>query len=450
MRGWSEVQADQNKAAPWALRAGLAFLLLVGAAVAVMLAGETASSQTLRMVQPKLEELTPRPVAFTADSIGDAALLTRPYDKTVTVSQGDTLMALLTSAGAPREQAHAAVQAMRDVFSPRALRPGQEITLTMKPALGLAKPDLLGLSVNETVVRDVIVARQADGAFSAEAIERPLVTRVVRAEGRIDSSLYDAAVGAGVPLSALSRLITVFSFDVDFQRDVQPGDRFAALFEVKETEDGRVVEAGDILIGEMVVGGKPLRVYRYIDKDGQIDWFDGTGKSVRKALLTTPIEGARISSGFGMRRHPILGYSKMHKGLDFAAPTGTPIFAAGDGVVEKASRFGAYGNYVRIRHNGSFSTAYAHMSRFGKGMKSGVRVRQGQIIGYVGTTGRSTGPHLHYEVIKNGEQVNPRGITLPTGRQLEGRELVAFQSEVNALETRFASLAAGGAVAAAR
>lgn len=440
MRDWGRSEATKTASNRWALRAGICFLALAGTAAAFLIGGNPASSQSLRFVQPKLEGLAPRPIAYSADSAEDSLLLTKPIDRIVTVERGDTLMGLLTGVGAPREQAHAAISAMTTVFSPRGLKPGQAITVQIKPGIGADHSELLGLSMSESLLRDVVVARRADGGFAAEAIEHPVSTRVVRAEGRIESSLYEAAVKGGVPLSALSELITVFSFDVDFQRDVQTGDSFAALFEVKETEDGTVVDTGRVLIGEMVVGGKPLRFYRFEEKDGQVDYFDAKGKSVRKALLTTPIEGARISSGFGVRKHPVLGYTKVHKGLDFAAPTGTPIFAAGDGVIERANRFSSYGNYVRIRHTGSYSTAYAHMSRFGKGIKAGTRVRQGQIIGYVGTTGRSTGPHLHYEVIKNGAQVNPRGITLPTGRVLEGKALVAFKAERDKMEARFAKL----------
>lgn len=447
MRDWGRSKAPAAQTQGLALRIGIGCFGLAVAASVFFIAGEPASSQPLRVMQPKLEELSTRPLAFHADSNADADLLSRPYDRVVTVERGDTLMSLLDGAGAARDQAHAAVSALTDVFSPRALRPGQALTLQMKPGFGLGQPELLGLSMRESALRDVVVARTADGGFAAEAIEHPVTTRLVRAEGVIDTSLYQAAVDGGVPLAALGELITVFSYDVDFQRDVHQGDSFAALFEVKETQDGTIVEAGRVLIGEMVVGGKPLRFYRHEDKDGQIDYFDASGKSVRKALLTTPIEGARISSGYGLRRHPVLGYSKMHKGLDFAAPTGTPIFAAGDGVIERASRFGSYGHYVKIRHTGEYSTAYAHMSRYGKGIKAGIRVRQGQIIGYVGTTGRSTGPHLHYEVIRSGQQVNPRGITLPTGRKLEGKALIAFKQVRDRLDQQFAALPGNGALA---
>ncbi|MEE3095102.1 MAG: peptidoglycan DD-metalloendopeptidase family protein, partial [Pseudomonadota bacterium] len=258
----------------------------------------------------------------------------------------------------------------------------------------------------------------------------------------IDTSLYVAGVNAGLRQATLAKLIQAFSFDVDFQRDIRRGDAFNVMYEEYRDEDGAVVKSGDILVAELTSSGKTSRLYRFETKDGFTDFYDAKGQSVRKALLRTPIDGARISSSYGMRRHPILGYNKMHKGLDFAARRGTPIFAAGNGLVEYAGRNGGYGKYVRIRHNSTFKTAYAHMHRYGKGIRKGRRVKQGQIIGYVGSTGRSTGPHLHYEVHKNGRQVNPRSIKLPSGRKLKGRELRTFKAHMAALEKQYAALTA--------
>jgi murein DD-endopeptidase MepM/ murein hydrolase activator NlpD len=239
----------------------------------------------------------------------------------------------------------------------------------------------------------------------------------------------------------VSELIKPFSYDVDFQRDIQPGDRFEVLYERMVDEQGRAIRNGDVLAATLVVGGRSLTLYRFDD-----DWFDPNGKSVRKALLQTPIEGARLTSGFGARRHPLLGYTKMHKGVDFGAPTGTPIMAAGDGVVEKADWFSSYGKYVRIRHNGTYSTAYAHMSRIN--VRAGQKVKQGQVIGAVGTTGRSTGPHLHYEVLVNNKQVNPKSIKLPVGRTLAAAELKKFRQTVAQVEKQVASLRGASATLA--
>ena len=347
-------------------------------------------------------------------------------------------MALLTEAGVPAADAARAIRAMAKIYKPRRIKPGQRILLTLQPQTQKA-PQLLSLTFSESVERDVAVRRTKSG-YRAETVMRPLHRRSTHAAGRIDSSLYVAGIDAGLPQSTLAELIQIFSFDVDFQRDIRRGDTFDLLFDEYSDESGRVVKPGDILLAQMVLSGKRIRLYRYETRDGRVDYYDAKGKSVRKALLRTPIDGARISSNFGMRRHPILGYTKMHKGLDFAARRGTPIYAAGDGVVEYAGRNGGYGKYVRIRHNGTYKTAYAHMHRYSRGIRKGRRVRQGQVIGYVGSTGRSTGPHLHYEVHKSGRQVNPRSVKLPSGRKLKGRELAALKAHAALLEDRYAAL----------
>jgi murein DD-endopeptidase MepM/ murein hydrolase activator NlpD len=250
-----------------------------------------------------------------------------------------------------------------------------------------------------------------------------------------------------LPPTVLARLIRVFSFDVDFQRDVQPDDSFDLMFERHYDDSGTPVAEGNILIAEMVLSGKRIRLYRHRTRDGDTDYYDEKGHSVRKALVLTPIDGARISSGFGRRRHPILGYTKMHRGIDFAAPRGTPVYAAGHGTVEAAGRNGGYGKYVRIRHKGSYKTAYAHLRGFARGVSRGRRVRQGQTIGYVGSTGRSTGPHLHYEILRNGRQMNPKRLNLPSGRKLAGVELKRFLKVRDALELRYAAMPVSAQVA---
>jgi murein DD-endopeptidase MepM/ murein hydrolase activator NlpD len=258
----------------------------------------------------------------------------------------------------------------------------------------------------------------------------------VAAAGDIDLSLYAAAESARVPARVIVDLIRLYSFDVDFQRDIHAGDRFEVYYEVLRS-DGRQVQTGEILYARLTVGGRELPLYRFRHRDGDVEYYNDKGESARKALMKTPIDGARLSSGFGLRRHPILGYTKMHRGIDFAAPTGTPIMAAGDGQVELAGWNGAYGRYVRVRHNSEFRTAYAHMTRIAKSVRAGRRVKQGDIIGYVGTTGRSTGPHLHYEVLRGSKQVNPMGLKLPTGRTLSGAERTAFQKFKTTVETDY-------------
>ena len=248
---------------------------------------------------------------------------------------------------------------------------------------------------------------------------RQLQRVALGAEGRIDNNLSTAARDAGLPMSVLVEMIRIFSFDVDFQRELQSGDSFEVLYEALFEDDGSLAKTDGVLYASLTLSGERLDMYNFTPQSGHDDFFDRKGQSVRKTLMRTPIDGARLSSRFGMRKHPVLGYSRQHKGVDFAAPRGTPIYAAGDGVIESAGRNGGYGKYLRIRHNSTYKTAYGHMTRIAKGMRRGKRVRQGQIIGYVGSTGRSTGPHLHYEVLRSGRQVNPLKIKLPSGEKLK-------------------------------
>jgi len=386
---------------------------------------------------PPIASTPPLAAEIDDASIQVAAAVTRtpqielepePVTEMLQVARGDTLMRLLQNAGVDRQEAHSAITALRDVFSPRDLRPGQKIEVAFAPGNnGEDKGALQSLRLQPSPEQDIRVVRE-DAAFVARAIDRPLVTRTSTAAGVIESSLSAASNAADIPIGILTDAIHVYSFSVDFQREIQKGDSFEFFYETRHDDGGRMVKTGELLYANLTLSGSPIVLYRYEKQDGTVDYFDTEGKSVKRTLMRTPIDGARMSSGFGMRKHPILGYSKMHRGTDFAAPRGTPIYAAGDGVIERAGRHGAYGKYIRIRHNGTYKTAYAHMARFAKGMKQGRRVKQGQVIGYVGSTGRSTGPHLHYEVIKNNKQVNPQKIKLPTGEKLKGDELADFQN----------------------
>jgi murein DD-endopeptidase MepM/ murein hydrolase activator NlpD len=286
---------------------------------------------------------------------------------------------------------------------------------------------LLALSLQPNVEQELRVTRDADDGFVAETITRQLLRVAMNAEGRIDNNLSTAARDAGLPMRVLVEMIRIFSFDVDFQRELQPGDSFEVLYEALFEDDGSLAKTDGVLYASLTLSGERLDMYNFTPQSGHDDFFDRKGQSVRKTLMRTPIDGARLSSRFGMRKHPVLGYSRQHKGVDFAAPRGTPIYAAGDGVIESAGRNGGYGKYLRIRHNSTYKTAYAHMTRIAKGMRRGKRVRQGQIIGYVGSTGRSTGPHLHYEVLRGGRQVNPLKIKLPSGEKLKAADLASFE-----------------------
>jgi murein DD-endopeptidase MepM/ murein hydrolase activator NlpD len=360
-----------------------------------------------------------------------------PVDRrTLSIGRGDTLMDLLAEANVPANDAHDAVAALRDVYNPRRLQVGQRVTVLFEPRRGGARK-FVGLEFAPDPLRSVSIARKGDAGFTSSQIEKPVTRKPVAAQGVIRSSLFEAGAQAGVPISVMMAFLQNFSYDVDFQRDLQPGDRFEVMYEKLVTADGTEAGEGELLYASLTLSGDDMSIYRFKTRDGRIDYYNGDGESIRRALLRTPIDGARITSGFGMRHHPILGFSKMHKGVDFGAPSGTPIYAAGRGTIELAERNSSYGNYVRIRHNTEIATAYAHMSRFAKSIRRGARVDQGDIIGYVGTTGRSTGPHLHYEVLKAGHQVNPRSVDLPTGEKLEGRELQNFQQARRAIDKLF-------------
>ena len=248
-------------------------------------------------------------------------------------------------------------------------------------------------------------------------------------EFNINNSLYSDGLKNNLPQDILIKLIRLFSFDLDFQRDIKKNTLVSVSYEYDQIKDNDKFEYKDIFYALININGNKLEYFRFLTDDGFVDYFNKDGKNVKKSILKTPLDGARLSSNFGMRKHPILGYNKMHKGVDFAAPTGTPIYAGGNGVIEFIGNNGGYGKYIRIRHNNEYKTAYGHMSGFKKGLSKGLRVNQGEIIGYVGSTGRSTGPHLHYEIIFQNEQINPLKLKLPSGKVLKGEELAKFQRE---------------------
>jgi murein DD-endopeptidase MepM/ murein hydrolase activator NlpD len=253
----------------------------------------------------------------------------------------------------------------------------------------------------------------------------------------IKSSLYEDGKMAGVPLEILSKTIKLYSFDVDFQRDIQKNDEFEILYEVFFNSIKGSVSNGNIKYIKLNLHGNNLEYFIFYDDNGHFDYFNKEGKNVRKALMKTPIDGARLSSSYGVRKHPILGYNKLHKGVDFAAPKGTPVYAAGNGVIDFVGRNGGYGNFIRIRHNSSYKTAYAHLNNYNKNIYKGARVNQGETIGYVGSTGKSTGPHLHYEVIYQNKQINPMKMKLPSGKILKDEELKKFNKEVRIIYSDF-------------
>ena len=265
-------------------------------------------------------------------------------------------------------------------------------------------------------------------SFSDQILSIKLEKEIVYKENIIQQSLYSAATDENIPANIIIEFARIYGFQVDFQRDIRKKDKFQIMYEIFLNQKKQVIETGEILFANLELSGQDNSLYHF-DKEGSEGHYDKNGKSIKKALMKTPINGARLSSPFGMRKHPIDGFNKMHKGTDFAAPMGTPIMASGDGVVKKAGWCGGGGNCVKIKHNSTYQTVYAHMSKFARGIKSGVRVKQGQTIGYVGSTGKSTGPHLHYEVIVNGKKVNSQKLKLPSGKILKDEERKLFETK---------------------
>jgi len=273
-----------------------------------------------------------------------------------------------------------------------------------------------------------LVRNNENDNFKEEILSIKLDKKIIYKENIILQSLYKAATDQRIPVNTIIEFARIYGFQVDFQRDIRKQDKFQIMYEIFLNEKKEIVETGEILFANLKLSGQDNSLY-YFDNQGSEGHYDKNGKSVKKALMKTPINGARLSSPFGMRKHPIDGYNKMHRGTDFAAPMGTPIMASGDGVVKKAGWCGGGGNCVKIKHNSTYQTVYAHMSKFARGIKSGVRVKQGQTIGYVGSTGKSTGPHLHYEVIVNGKKVNSQKLKLPSGKILKGDERKLFETK---------------------
>ncbi len=345
-----------------------------------------------------------------------------PVIRTHRIASGDSFNGALSKLGATNRDAYLASLALTKHVNAKRLKVGQLLTATFDET----DPDMLTAVSLKLDAEDTVNISRAGKGFEGKVTHTPLQAAQHRASGLITSSLYEGMLEAGVPDAAIVNLIHIFSFDVDFQRDIRSGDKFDLYYETHHDDEGNLVKTGPIMFGQLTLRGKEIALYRYKDQDGFTDYYHPDGSSSKKLLMRTPIDGARISSRYGTRKHPVLGYHKMHKGVDFAAPRGTPIKAAGNGTIEYAGRYGSFGIYVKIRHNGTYKTAYAHMKGLGRGIKKGARVRQGQTIGYVGTTGRSTGPHLHYEVHKNGKQVNPHSINLPTGKKLDKKEMARF------------------------
>ena len=364
----------------------------------------------------------------------------RPENVAVKVRPGETLQGAVQRAGVAPEDAQAVVATLQGAIDTVNIKAGMAFEAAIAQRRGQRGPArLIGLSMRASPSSTLTVSRTFDGAMRLRELEEKVRDEQKVACGEMNGSFYESVANVGGTPAIISQAAKLFSHKIDFSRDIKEGDRFCLVFDRKVTESGRTIEAGDLEYAE--VKGQKFYAFDRRDSDGKSQFFDEFGKNIKGFLLRTPVDGARITSVFGTRRHPVLGYTRAHKGVDFGAGTGTPILAAGDGVVLEARRWSGYGNWLRIRHSGQWDTGYGHISRYAPGIRAGTRVRQGQVVAYVGSTGLATGPHLHYEVWLKGQRVNPIGAKVPQGTILAGSELASFKSQKSRIDRM---LAAGG------
>ncbi len=352
-----------------------------------------------------------------------------PYELTLRLEKGDTIEKMLADIDVPEAERKQVAEKLQSLLKKRKLAIGETIELQMQPLPD--QPDtsrVLSLSVRPQPEREYLVTRKDDGSYEAEEKTYKVSPRIVRVEGERAGSLQQSGVKAGAPSAAMLEFIRALSYDVDFQRELKEGQKFTVLLEQLVTSDGMVTHPGRFLAGELRLMKRSVTVIRFRPQGGAEGFYNPQGESVVRSFLRTPMDASRITSRFGMREHPILGFSALHAGVDFGAPSGTPILAAGSGKVVMAGANGGYGLYVKLQHTQDVATAYAHMSRIGPGIKPGVAVRQGQVIGFVGSTGMSTGPHLHYEFHRGGKQVNPLAQKFAMRGTVSGKDAARFQA----------------------
>ncbi|WP_435088555.1 peptidoglycan DD-metalloendopeptidase family protein [Candidatus Pelagibacter bacterium nBUS_29] len=340
------------------------------------------------------------------------------------IKSGETFDKILDSYSIEKKEIRAIKESLLKKFNINKLNTNQKIQITLDQSNNKIKEFVFQISNTKKIY---LSKSSGELDFNERILTIQLDKKIIFKENIILQSLYKSATDQNIPPNTIIEFARIYGFQVDFQRDIRKEDKFQIMYEVFIDKNNKVIETGEILFANLKLSGQDNSLY-YFDKENVEGHYDKNGKSVQKALMKTPINGARLSSSFGMRKHPIDGFNKMHRGTDFAAPKGTPIMASGNGIIKKASWCGGGGNCVKIRHNSIYETVYAHMSKFARGIKKGVRIKQGQTIGYVGSTGKSTGPHLHYEVIVNGKKVNSQKLKLPSGKVLKGKNRELFET----------------------
>ena len=341
------------------------------------------------------------------------------------VSSGETFNSILEQYSINQKEILEIKDKLSNKVNLNKLNTNQKIQFTIDQSNDIVKDFLFQISNTEKIY---LTRKNEKHEFNQKILITKLEKKIVYGENKIIQSLYKSASDKSIPPSTIIEFAQIYGFQIDFQRDIRKQDSFQIMYEIFIDGNGKIIETGNILFANLKLSGQDNLLY-YFDKKNSKGHYDKNGKSVKKALMKTPINGARLSSPFGMRKHPIDGFNKMHRGTDFAAPMGTPIMASGDGIIKKAGWCGGGGNCIVIKHNSVYQTVYAHMSKFASKIRNGVRVKQGQVIGYVGSTGKSTGPHLHYEVIVNGKKINSQKLKLPSGKILKGDERKLFETK---------------------
>ena len=341
------------------------------------------------------------------------------------VSSGETFNSILEQYSINQKEILEIKNKLSNKVNLDRLNTNQKIQFTLDQSTDIVKDFLFQISNTEKIY---LTRKNEKHEFNQKILITKLEKKIDYGENKIIQSLYKSALDKSIPPSTIIEFARIYGFQIDFQRDIRKQDRFQIMYEIFIDDNGKIIETGNILFANLKLSGQDNSLY-YFDKKNSEGHYDKNGKSVKKALMKTPINGARLSSPFGMRKHPIDGFNKMHRGTDFAAPKGTPIMASGDGIIKKAGWCGGGGNCIVIKHNSVYQTVYAHMSKFSSKIRNGVRVKQGQVIGYVGSTGKSTGPHLHYEVIVNGKKINSQKLKLPSGKILKGDERKLFETK---------------------
>ena len=342
------------------------------------------------------------------------------------IKEGDSIQKILRQYKIQNNEIQTVIKQYKKYGNPNQLLVGNKIDIVIEKNLRAKKNSVLKFSVPITKSTSIEITKDEENKIISKKIITKLYKKKILSENIIIKNLYSSAREANINPDTIIEFARIFGFEVDFQRDIRKNDYFKILYEKYFDENEKFIKSGSILYAHMTVNDREISLYKF-GNDEEYGYFDSNGKSVEKALMKTPINGSRLSSSFGMRKHPILGFSKLHTGTDFAAPTNTPIMASGSGTITRAKWCGGGGNCIKIKHNSTYETVYAHMKNFAKGIKVGKKVRQGQIIGYVGSTGMSTGPHLHYEVIINGKKVNSQKLKLPSGKILKNNERTQFE-----------------------